>query len=258
MESMENGESRSSPLQDIIEEARRLTAAARWAGTNLKLAGGLGVYFHSPSIREAPLRRQYRDLDFVAPAVQRAAIQRLLEGLGYQPDVPFNTLHGERRLYYWDAQHRRQVDVFLDQIRMCHVIDLRTRLDLPDACLAPADLLLMKMQIVEINLKDLVDVVALLLDHPVADSDTEAINRSYIAALTGQDWALYRTLKLNTEKVSGALPQLAVAADVVCRRLDELWQAIERHPKSFAWRLRARVGDRLRWYEIPEEAGPAG
>lgn len=250
--------SQSSPLSDIIAEARRLTAAAQQAGTALKLAGGLGVYFHSPSTRSAPLHREYRDLDFVAPSEQREAIQPLLESLGYEPDVPFNTLHGHRRLHYWDVQHRRQVDIFLDQIRMCHVIDLRARLDLPDAVLAPADLLLTKMQIVEINMKDLVDVVALLLDHPTADGDADTINRSYIAALVGRDWGLYRTLKLNSGRVLGVLPHLEVAADVVRRRLEELWQAIETRPKSLAWRIRARIGDRVRWYEIPEEAGSAG
>jgi hypothetical protein len=44
-----------------------------------------------------------------------------------------------------------------------------------------------------------------------------------------------------------------VSADLVSRRLDELWTRIEAHPKSLRWRVRAQVGDRLRWYELPEE-----
>src|SRR3989337_719970 len=106
----------SIPQADIIQEAERLTAAVQRTGTVLKLTGGLGVYFHSPSTRREPLRREYRDLDFVSLSGQRAAVQRLLEDLGYAPDIPFNTLQGQRRLRFWDGRHRRQVDGFLDQL----------------------------------------------------------------------------------------------------------------------------------------------
>ncbi|MGH2454437.1 MAG: hypothetical protein ACRDF5_11900 [bacterium] len=242
---------------DIIEEARRLTDAAQRAGTRLKLTGGLGVYFHSPSAAQAPLRREYRDLDFVGRSADRPAIQRLLQHLGYAPDVPFNTLQGHRRLRFWDANRGREVDVFLDQIRMCHIIDLRARLEGAEVCLAPADLLLTKMQIVEINRKDLLDILALLADHPTAHGDVEAINVRYIAGLAAQNWGLCRTLQLNTPRILDALAQLAMPREPVRPRLDELWQAIEAHPKRVAWRLRARIGDRVRWYDLPEEGGPA-
>jgi hypothetical protein len=246
---------RSASEADIIKEARRVCSAAAQAGVVLKLAGGLGIYLHSPSARRVPLRREYGDLDFVAPSEQRSPVQHLLKDLGYQPDVPFNTLNGIRRLRYWDPRHQRQLDVFLDQVRMCHTIDLRPRLGLPDISLAPADLFLLKMQIVEINLKDLADVVALLLDHPVAQSDDDAINRTYIAGLAARDWGLYRTLRLNVERLLSVLPDLPVPAEPVRRRLDEVWHAVEAHPKSLAWRLRAYIGDRVRWYEVPEEPG---
>lgn len=247
----------SIPQADIIQEAERLTAAAQRTGTVLKLTGGLGVYFHSPSTRREPLRREYRDLDFVSLSGQRAAVQRLLEDLGYAPDIPFNTLQGQRRLRFWDARHRREVDVFLDQFRMCHVIDLRDRLHTADACLAPADLLLTKMQVVEINQKDLIDIMALLHDHSTADGDADTINRAYIAGLAARDWGLHRTLQLNTPRVLDALKRLALPPEPIHSRLAEMWQAIEGQPKSVAWRLRARVGDRVRWYEVPEEGGPA-
>jgi len=247
----------ATPQADIIQEAARLTAAAQRRKTILNLTGGLGVYFHSPSTRRGPLRREYRDLDFVSLSAQRAAVQRLLEDLGYAPDIPFNTLQGQRRLRFWDPGHRREVDVFLDQVRMCHRIDLRHRLRLGEVCLAPADLLLTKMQVVEINEKDLLDIVALLADHPTGDGDAETINRAYIAGLAARDWGLYRTLQLSTTRVLEALPRLALPAEPIRGRLAELWQAIEMQPKPVAWRLRARIGDRLRWYEIPEEGGPA-
>ena len=97
------------------------------------------------------------------------------------------------------------------------------------------------------------DVVALLLDHPISDTDEDAIHGGYVAKLTAQDWGLHRTLQLNTERVLAELPDLDVARDVVRERLDELWRLIDAEPKSGRWRLRARVGERVRWYELPEE-----
>lgn len=248
---------RAAPAADIIGEARRVTAAAQDERIALKLAGGLGIYFHAPSARGAPLRREYQDLDFVSLSPHRAAVQTFLARMGYEPDTPFNTLQGRQRLRYWDAAHHRQADIFIDQIRMCHTIDLRRRFDLPESVLAPADLLLTKMQIVELNLKDLTDVVALLLDHPVGGEDVEEINASYIAGLLAQDWGFYRTWQLNLDRLRGTLDHITIPTHDVRTRLAALWQSIEAHPKSLRWRLRARIGDRLRWYELPEpeEAG---
>lgn len=230
-----------------------MAAAAAGADLPLRLLGGAAVCLHAESARRPPLRRRYGDLDFAGPSRRRRDIDRLFGALGYQPDARFNTLNGARRLLYLDSGNARQVDVFLDELRMCHVIDLRRRLALDGPCLAPADLLLTKLQIVEINRKDLVDAIALLLDHPVAEHDLETINAGYVGGLTADDWGLYRTLWLNTEKVRAATRELAVDATLVSHRLAQLWDAIEAQPKSLRWRLRARVGDRVPWYELPEE-----
>jgi hypothetical protein len=243
----------TTPLSDVLAEAERVTGAAAGAGVPLRLLGGVAVCLHSESARRPPLRRRYGDLDLAAPARRRADVDRLLQALGYRADTRFNTLNGTHRLLYLDLVNARQVDVFLDAVRMCHVIDLRARLGLAGPCLAPADLLLSKLQIFEINQKDLVDVVALLLDHSVTDHDDEAINGRYVARLAGEDWGLHRTLELNTEKVRATARDLPVDAAQVAARLAQLWDAIEAQPKPLKWRLRARVGDRLSWYELPEE-----
>lgn len=244
---------RPSPLADPPSEAERVAAAAAEADIALKLMGGAAVFLHSESARRPPLRRRCGDLDFVALARQRAALDSLFVRLGYRPEVRFNTLNGDRRLLYLDPVNRRQVDVFLDAIRMCHLIDLRAWLHLGGPCLTPADLLLSKLQIYELNQKDLVDVLALLLDHPVADHDEEAINAPYVASLTAGDWGLHRTLDLNRRRILEAVERLPVDAVLVRRRLAELWQVVEAEPKSLGWRLRARIGDRWTWYQLPEE-----
>ncbi len=40
---------------------------------------------------------------------------------------------------------------------------------------------------------------------------------------------------------------------MVVERIDELMERIDREPKSRGWKLRARLGERKRWYETPEE-----
>jgi hypothetical protein len=215
--------------------------------------GGAGVRLHSASAEHAPLRRKYGDLDFVVTSKQRGAVQKLFESLGYQGDLRFNTLNGHQRLLYLDTENGRQVDIFVDVMRMCHVIDLRNRLSGQGPSLLPADLLLSKMQIFEINQKDLVDIVALLIDHEVADHDDDAINATYLAGLTAEDWGLYRTLQGNHERARSMVKELAVPQDTILRRLDALWDRVASAPKSLKWKLRARVGERMSWYELPEE-----
>lgn len=241
------------PVADVIAEAERIAAAARETKVPVKLVGGAAVNLHSASARQAPLKRKYGDLDFVAPSRQRGATQKLFESLGYQGDLRFNTLNGHQRLLYLDGVNGRQIDIFIDRMRMCHVIELAGRLSGDDPCLTPADLLLSKLQVFEVNMKDLVDSIALLLDHPIADHDDDAINAAYLAQLLSQDWGLYRTLQLNTARIRETAKELPVPAETVNQRLDELWERTEAHPKSLKWRLRAKVGDRVSWYELPEE-----
>ncbi|HEX9097642.1 MAG TPA: hypothetical protein VF990_16270 [Candidatus Dormibacteraeota bacterium] len=241
------------PVADVIAEAERIAAAARALKVPVKLVGGAAVNLHSRSAREAPLKRKYGDLDFVAASKQRQAAEKLFESLGYQGDRRFNTLNGHQRLLYLDPVNGRQIDVFIDRMRMCHVIELADRLGGDDPCLTPADLLLSKLQVFEVNMKDLVDSIALLLDHPIADHDDDAINGTYLAALLSQDWGLYRTMQMNTSKIRETAKGLVVATGTVNQRLDELWARTEAHPKSLKWRLRAKVGDRMSWYELPEE-----
>ena len=243
----------SGPLEDPIEEAERIASAAKAAHVGVKLMGGAGIHLHSPSAHKPPLKRKYGDLDYVMPKRDRKAVLAFFPSLGYEANERFNTMQGDRRLYFFDNAHGRQVDIFIDSIRMSHVIDLRGRLDHEGPCASPSDLLLSKLQIYEVNRKDLVDVTALLLDHPIATADDDAIDPDYIARLTADDWGFYRTMQVNLEKLATTLDELDVDRELVRSRIAELWKAIDERPKPLKWKLRAQVGDRIQWYELPEE-----
>jgi hypothetical protein len=244
----------NGPLEDPIAEAERIAAAARAAGVGVKLMGGAGIHLHSPSAHHPPLKRKYGDLDYVMPKRDRKAVLAFFPSLGYEANERFNLMQGDHRLFFYDNAHGRQVDVFIDAIKMSHVIDMRGRLDHEGPCASPSDLLLSKLQIYEVNRKDLVDLTALLLDHPVAGNSDDAIDAGYIAGLLSEEWGLYRTLQVNTEKLDSTLDELDVDRELVRSRLAEIWKTVEAQPKPLAWRVRARVGDRVRWYELPEEA----
>lgn len=245
----------SRPLASPIEEATRVTDAAAGAAVTLRITGGVGVALQCPSAGAPPLVRPYADIDCVGLSRQRRDMDSLLCSLGYEPDKAFNALQGHTRLYYWDSDNNRQLDVFLDRVEMCHAIDLRARLETAPRTLSLADLLLMKLQVVETNRKDLIDIVTLVTDHSFTQEDT-GINISYLAGLTSDDWGLWRTTTMIAQKADHFARELEgfTGAGTVHARISEYLQALEDSPKGRRWKMRAKIGDRKRWYELPEES----
>jgi hypothetical protein len=222
-------------------------AAAREAGLTLRLIGGVAVHVRSAGLHPA-LTREYKDLDFATSKKSAGDLQKLLRDMGYEPHLGFNAMNGRERLLFYDDPNQRQVDVFVSSFRMCHEIPLEKRLGVDEDTVPLAELLLTKLQIVELNEKDVRDTVALLLEHEVTDDDA-----SHVAALCADDWGLWRTITHNLEGVRQHMGGYAVDHDVVSARLSTLQERIEGEPKSRGWRLRAKVGERKRWYELPEE-----
>jgi hypothetical protein len=245
----------ATPLADIVAEAERLLAAAEAAKVPIRLVGGLAVYFHSEAI-PAPLRRSYGDIDLATTKGASRGAAELLSTLGYEPSREFNALHGSRRLLFYDTHNERKLDVFVDTFELCHTIPITGRIALDEQTIPLAELLLTKLQVVELTDKDLLDIVTLLAQHEVGPRDDDVINSDFIAGLTADDWGLWRTLKLNLERINAKVPSMPLDADVrdrISARANALWERIEREPKSRKWRLRDRVGDRKRWYELPDE-----
>ena len=237
----------------MVTEGRRVLAAARDAGLTLRLLGGVAVHVRSRGLPPA-LAREYKDLDFAASKKSAGDLQKLLRDLGYEPHLGFNAMNGRERLLFYDNPNGRQVDVFVSSFRMCHEIPLEKRLDVDEDTVPLAELLLTKLQIVELNEKDVRDTVALLLEHEVTEDDT-GVNASHVASLCCEDWGLCRTITHNLASVREHLGRYDVARERVAARLDTLLDRIEHGPKSRSWKLRAKIGERKRWYELPEEVG---
>jgi len=245
-------------MSELTDVADRLIGLGEERGVRLRLLGGLAVLESCPSANLPALRRHYPDIDFATDKVSEAATRSLLSENGYDGDQRFNALHGETRLLFYHQSGDWQIDVFLGEFSMCHKIDLSCSL-LPGRRTIPlADLLLTKLQIVEMNLKDMKDLVAILLDHPViADSDPEAIELGRIIRATSRDWGLYTTVTDNLTRVRADAARL-VDADQLRRveeRIAAIADAMLLAPKSRMWKVRGRIGRRVLWYEQPEEVG---
>lgn len=248
-----------TPAQDVEmlrARARVVLEAARERGAVVRLTGGVGVRERTRELGSLDLGgRPYHDIDLVGRLRDVRAIDRLFESLGYAADREVNTQFGTiRRVYHHpDGYH---VDLFLDRLDFCHRIELAGRLELHPLTLAPADLLLAKLQIVERNRKDLVDAALLLLNHELVAGDPSGIELDRILALTSDDWGLCTTASDFLNALHVTLPGLGFGAGPgreIAQRVAHLRAAIVAAPKSLRWRTRDRIGRRVRWYKVVEE-----
>ena len=246
-------------LPDIHDEATRLTTAAVESGLHARLLGGLAVWLRCPSVRTGPFARPYADMDFAIAKGASSVFKAFITSEGYVGDQFFNGLHGDTRLYYQAPDARWSIDVVIDELVMSHKLDLRGRLDGPTPTLPLADLRLSKLQVWEINRKDLGDALCLLADHGVSedDSDPETVSLPRLRKVLGGDWGFCHTTEGNLGRLGElwAEEPLPAAPFDVAAQIASIRGAIEAAPKTMAWRMRARVGERVRWYELPEEVG---
>jgi hypothetical protein len=243
------------PLESLLEEADHILHAAGDKGIALRFIGGVAVGIRCPSASDPPLSRRYVDIDVVGHRKDSAKISQLFKELGYSPRERFNAFQ-VTRLIFNDLRNARRVDVFLDVFEMCHKFNFKNRIDLEARTLPIADLLSTKLQIVEINEKDMKDILAMLLDHDLTAEDIQdGINASYMARLCAEDWGIYKTFTTNLAKIPNFAKVVGLKEESrkrVLERAERLRKAIEEAPKGMGWKMRAAVGERKRWYELPE------
>ena len=235
-------------------EADRLLALAREEGTILRLLGAVAFARRCPNhayLRER-LGRRYTDIDFAAYGREAKKIRTMLATAGYAEDPQVYVDSEGSRLVAEHPGIGMHIDVFFDKLEFCHTVLWKGRLEIDPETIPLAELLLQKMQIVEINEKDLIDAITLLLEFPLGDSDDDTINIGRIAEICAKDWGWWRTLTMNLDKVRQMAEHYEqLSEDETGRVADQVRAAlarIEAEPKSLSWRLRAKIGDRKKWY----------
>jgi hypothetical protein len=232
--------------QELLAEATELIERAERDGLGVRLLGGLAVLAHCDPTSRSRDVRSVGDIDLVVEAGQQRRLSDLLEDRHYQPELRFNALNGHRRMVFHGAP--ADVDVIVGAFEMCHRIELRGRLHLDFPTITVADLLFTKLQIVRLTEKDVSDIVALVAHHDLGPGEGDQINLERVEALVRDDWGLWRTAMATIDVVSRAAEVKSVK-----ERLAALRDALSGFPKTFRWRIRSRIGDRVCWYVLPDE-----
>jgi hypothetical protein len=243
------------PIEVMIAEGRRIVDDATRQGITVRLLGGVAVYLQSGPAGPL-LPRPVGDIDLAIKRGSRGAVTAMLKTAGYLPDEMFNALQGARRLLFYGEADGRKLDIFIGEFSMCHMIPITDRLERDAITIPLAELLLTKLQIVELTERDQRDIFSLCHHHEVSQGDGSEIEGDYIAETCARDWGLWRTAKATVVRCKSNLAGYDLApeqAALITRRLDSMWALIEQAPKGAKWRLRSRVGDRVRWYSEPEE-----
>jgi hypothetical protein len=255
-----------APRRDMLEEARRLVDTARDRGVVLRLFGGLAVRDHCKVADFC--ERDYADLDMMGLSRQAREIAALMADMGYREDAHVRRVTGSQRRFYRSCAHRRdgghvhdldRVDVFLDTFHMEHELPLKRRLTVAGYTIPVTELLLTKLQVVRHNEKDVRDILTLLKDVDMAEVDAaDVVDPRSIAARCARDWGLYHDVMASLELCRTLAGRYGLSDDERTRvrdRAGRLQAALRAAPKPIAWRVRARVGTRMRWYDEVEEQG---
>lgn len=246
--------------RDLFEnELNRIFSAGEEVGLTLRVIGSLAFQMHCPKYGylQSALGRAYTDIDFAGYRKQYKQVREMMKSLGYEEiKEVFIVSEGDRAIFH-QVSSTMHVDVFYEKLDFSHVISWNNRLEVDSPTIPLAELLLEKMQIFQINEKDIIDTIMLLLEHPLGDNDDEVINIERIAQLLSKDWGLWRTSTMNLDKVrqmAGHYSQLSDEEQAhVVNQIEQSLKRIEGEPKSRGWKLRARVGDRVKWYKDVDE-----
>jgi hypothetical protein len=278
------------PTEVFVREAQSIVDEAKKQGLTLRILGGLAIVMHCRNQADFAKRlartgtgvvagQEYSDIDFVAYRKNRDRLKEFFNEIGYvKRRATLSSAASERQIYY-HPKGWFYVDVFFDELLVAnHPINFRGRLELDYPTITASDMLLEKVQMWEaFGVKDLKDCLLLLLSHDVKDdTDEEAINASYIAKLLAQDWGFWYTVTTNLQNIQRfvtELDKLGVEAkidpklisqeerDGINAKIDALAKKIETEPKSFGWKMRAKVGTKKQWYchvERPDTVGGFG
>lgn len=249
-------------FDDFAKEIRRIISVGDERKIPLRIMGGAAIRMHCPEnevLYERLKRTPKHDMDFVTYAKFRPLTKQLFMDLGYEPYVSLmlTGATGRHRQIFNDKEGNKAVDVFLGKLEMCHVIDFEGRLEVDSPTIPLAELLLQKLQVVQTNEKDILDALILLREHEVGKTDREEVNADYVASVLAGEWGFYYTVTRNLQKVKDFLSEYDALSkedkSVISERIDKIRERVEATPKNLSWKMRARVGPAVRWYNVVEE-----
>jgi hypothetical protein len=241
-----------------LQEGRRLAEEAQKQGIVMRVMGPIALHYYFPDYVDLYLRmerlgdRVFTDIDYASYGKHRGNLVSFFESNGYQLEKRAAMMSGGTRLIFFSS-NIPMIDIFFDKLDYNHPIDYRNRLEIHPFCVSLADLMLQKLQIVQINDKDLKDAMLLLLAAPISDTDKDAINVKFIAKLFSDDWGFYFTATTNLKRIKETLAGVKALTDdqrtIISEKVDYFLKFIEDTPKSGKWKNRAKTGTSKLWYQ---------
>jgi len=266
------------PPEEFVNEAVSIVEKAGKKNIILRILGACAIYIHS---RHAPYslsiydrikrfgeeKPLFTDLDLIAYSKQRKDVMKFFEEeLKFSYDKLMRAIFMHKRLMYFHPKGYYNVDIFFDKLEFSHDIDFGSkpgegRLELDYPTISLADLVLEKVQIHHINLKDIVDLMVLLYNHEICEEHVkECIDGRYIAKVLADDWGFWYDTLLNLNKVKTFAEKFhsenkltGEEYNVIVSRVDKLLKIIDKEPKTKKWKKRAEIGTSKPWYREVEE-----
>ena len=243
--------------KDVYEEALELTGLLQKEGIRFKLLGGMAFKMICRSSMNGPFARTPVDIDMIIHRKDTLKVSSLLKQRGYAPRERFNALYGAKRLIFNDIENDRRIDIFVEIFEMCHKFDFSNRIDREGVALSPADLLLTKLQIIQTSNRDYKDILSVFYDFKVQNEDrSDVIDSNYISSICAEDWGIYKTVTDNLTSIRDSIDRFGIdlaTQERIVNSIESLISEIEGKKKSLQWKLRSRVGTRVKWYVLPEE-----
>jgi len=261
---------------DFLKESIGIVETAQSRGVCLRILGSLATYIRARDAGHESLVKSlgrfgegmplFTDLDLAAYGKQRGGIDKVFRELAFQPDTLVNGMFGHKRLIYYHPQRKFHVDIFLNKLEFSHDVEFgekpgEGRLEIDYPTISPADIALEKLQIHEINRKDLIDLIALFFVHDVQGQfGKQSIDGNYVGKILSSEWGFWYDAKTNLEKVRGLLETLekeeklsSSQRQIVEERMEKLLEYVNNTPKERSWEKRAKTGTKKAWYREVEE-----
>jgi len=243
--------------ETFLEEARRLIEEARREGIILRVMGPIALHYYFPDHIDLYHRlerlgeRVFTDIDYASYGKYRGKLVSFFERQGYQIEKRALMLSGGKRHIYF-GETIPMIDVFFDRLEYNHPINYSRRLEIHPYCVSLTDLLLQKLQIVQINDKDIKDALLLMLATAVGETDQGMINVRHLTKLMSDDWGFYYTATTNLQNIKSAAANLPALngehQNTIRYNINAILSAIESTPKTGRWKGREKVGTRKPWY----------
>jgi hypothetical protein len=262
----------------FLKEALNLVQRAQEKGIYLRILGALAVYLHTEHAPEArslffSLGRLgagqlvFTDLDLMAYSRQSVEIRKFLEReMGYKPNLYVNSVFAFRRNIFRHPEGSFDVDVFYDLLDFSHPVEFgripgKGRLEIDFPTISLGDLVLEKLQIHEINRKDLIDLLVLFISHPFSESEEkERINAKHISQTLADSWGFWYDACTNLNKLlsfikeaTGSEGTEASLFEKAQQQAQYLLRRLQEEPKTPGWVKRSKRGTSIPWYKEVEE-----